>query len=261
MKRNIFMLSVIVSVFALFLLTPAARAQETPPLPDKAGVYDVPGHPKLKLRVFVYNEKFSAKPTPTPPSAPVCSPDDDSTSIDGIIGWHLPGTVTYRLNIASVPSIVGSGNFSTIAGNSYSAWSASTNIGRKVAFNQGADTLVSRASLDGQNIITWGRTSGSALAVTYTWYNRTTNVVTENDTIFNLKFPWAWSGGATFCAVSGYYDAQDILTHELGHWMGLDDEYDGAFANNTMYGYGSKNEVKKDTLATGDVTAADSIYQ
>ena len=57
------------------------------------------------------------------------------------------------------------------------------------------------------------------------------------------------------------YDAQEILTHELGHWMGLGDMYDAAnYQNATMYGYGSKAEVKKDTLSTGDISGIGVIY-
>jgi len=42
--------------------------------------------------------------------------------------------------------------------------------------------------------------------------------------------------------------------------MGLDDELSDSFVNNTMYGYGAKQEVKKNTLTTGDTTAVNSIY-
>ena len=77
-----------------------------------------------------------------------------------------------------------------------------------------------------------------------------------------MKFNWAWSDQTTNsnCAYSGIYDAQNILTHETGHWMGLDDTYTDEFTNNTMYGYGNTGEVKKDTLSSGDVNGVNSIY-
>ena len=46
----------------------------------------------------------------------------------------------------------------------------------------------------------------------------------------------------------------------LGHWFGLDDEYDTAYSNNTMFGYGSKAELKKITLENGDKIGIDNIY-
>lgn len=238
-------------------------AKEDENLPEVEGTYDVPGHSKLKLRVFVYHSGKLAKapkPTPTPSTVQQCGlSDPDSSLEDGLTGWHLPkGIHEYRLNTDSVPFTVGANNFSFIAENSFNVWKA-TDVGHNITFIRGLDTTKNRASYDGQNIITWGRTSGSALAINYTWYDQSTGIATENDTIFNSNFPWAWSQSAN-CAYSGFYDAQDILTHELGHRMGLDDELDSSFSNNTMYGYGSKDEVKKNTLTIGDTIAVNSIY-
>jgi hypothetical protein len=270
MKRKYLILLFAFFLFlGLWLFVSSAKdtqASENNNLPEEEGTYDVPGHPKLKLKVFVYHPgkpSTSGKPipTPTPPTAQTCSLDDpDSTNKDGLTGWHLPsGTHVYRLNKGSVPSTVGATNFSMIAANSFDAW-VGTDVGRKVTFIEGSETRVNRATFDNQNIITWGRTSGSALAVNYTWYNQITGEAVENDTIFNSSYPWAWSGGDITCAYIGFYDAQDILTHELGHRMGLDDELSGSYTNNTMYGYGAKEEVKKNTLTTGDISAVNSIY-
>lgn len=267
-RKSFILLFSFVSLLGLSLLivTPQnTKALEIDNLPEEEGTYDVPGHPKLKLKVIVYHVKKqpARKPTPTPPILPdldCSSLDFDSTMSGSLAGWHLPdGTHTYRLNVKSVPTTVGSSNFPTIAANSFNTW-AETDVRSRVSFEKGADTMVSRATFDGQNIITWGRTSSSALAINYTWYNSSTMEAVENDTVFNSKYPWAWSSGSNKCAYPGYYDAQNILTHELGHRMGLNDEYTSAFINNTMYGYGSTNEVKKNTLTTGDINAVNSIY-
>jgi hypothetical protein len=147
----------------------------------------------------------------------------------------------------------------TIASTSFNQWSAAS--GNKITFVKDANnTFATRQALDGKNIIAWGRTSGSALAVTYTWYYTSTHEVAEVDTILNKKFPWSWSGNNGGCANSSSYDVQDILTHEIGHWMGLDDEYASSYSDNTMFGYGSKGEIKKDTLSTGDITGVQAIY-
>jgi len=230
-------------------------------LPEEEGIYNIKDHPNVKLRVFVYR----AKPNPTPTPTLVCSLADTNSSAEvKDAGWKLPATWTYRLNLSSVPVSVGSANLSLIASKAYGAWQ---NVaGGKVIFSRGSNINVNKAQYDRQNIITWGRAPGSALAVSYIWYS--SGIATEVDTIMNNKFTWAWSNSDTWtttpagttCAYQGVYDAQNILTHELGHTMGLDDEYTNDFQNNTMYGYGSTTETKKDSLTSGDILGIQNLY-
>ena len=235
-------------------------------LPEQDGTYDVPGHSDLKLRVFVYR----VKPDRSTPPSTICNLlDPDSTTAVGSTPWRLPtGTWVYTLNVNSVPASVGSANLAIMAGDAFGRWSNATGASNKILFDQSSSyTTATRASLDGKNIITWGRTQGTALAVTYIWYNKSTGIATEVDTIMNSKFSWSWSDPTTWtspdttCANANAYDAQDILTHELGHWLGLNDMYNATnYQNATMYGYGSKAEIKKDTLSTGDVAGIGAIY-
>ena len=234
-------------------------------LPEQEGVYDVPGHPDMKVRVFVHR----AKPAPPTPQPPVCYlPDPECTVTIGGAGWHLPaGDWSYTLNLNSVPKTVGSANLETMATDAFNRWSGATGATPKVTFSKTVtNTTVTKAVLDGKNIITWGRANGSALAITYIWSSKITGVVTEVDTIMNTKFTWSWSNPAnwtspaTTCAVQNAYDAQGILTHELGHWLGLNDFYTTEYQNATMYGYGAKGEIKATTLSTGDINGIQAIY-
>lgn len=231
------------------------------------GLYDVEGEPNLKVKVHVYKQDARGNNGQKPgsgggPLVLKCNLSDlDSDSVVPSAGWRLPTSspVTYRLNL-SVPGNVDSGNLGTIAQRAFSSWSEASN--GQVSFVRGNDTSVARAQNDGQNIVAWGRTSGTALAVTYTWYNTQTKVAVETDTIFNSKFAWAWSDEELNpnCAYENAYDAQNILAHELGHWMGLGDIYTSEYTDNTMYGYGSKTEVKKNTLTSGDIAGVMAIY-
>jgi hypothetical protein len=224
-------------------------------VPEKNGTYDDPGNPGIKVRVFVHVPNPKAAPAP---SNPVCNlADPESTAAVGAAGWHLAPNVTYNLNPSSVPSSVGASNLRTIVSNGFTDWSSATE--GAVTFTEGSTTTVDRSANDGKNVIAWGRTSGSALGVTYIRYNTTTGVVVDVDTIMNKKFVWSWSVLAG-CANSGSYDAENIMTHELGHWLGLDDEYDPAFQDSTMFGYGAKGEVKKNSLTTGDKAGVFAIY-
>lgn len=250
---------IFVLLFALaFLFVPLASAFAQPPdsnpnsnVPEKNGDFPDPDHPGVRVRVFVHEPKDKVNVTPSA----VCS-DPDSSAVTGKTGWKLPtGTWTYRLNTLSVPASVGSSNLSSIASNAFNAWTTAISSSAKPSLVYGGSTSKTKSSYDGQNIIAWGRTSGSTLGVTYTRYSSSTGLVVDVDTILNSKFPWSLGT----CSTSSY-DAADILTHELGHWFGLDDEYTSDYVNNTMYGYGSKAETKKDTPATGDISGINLIY-
>jgi len=258
-------LLVITSLFALiFLLTPgfvlAKQDEDEDQTPEQNGTYNVPGHPKLKVRVFVHEPK---QPTSSPAPSLNCNwTDPDSGSVVGITGWYLPkGTWSYYLNTASVPLVIGASKLTTLTNYAFAEWTKNTTVSKNITFTQAGTTTKNQKAFDGKNIIAWGKTAGTALAVTYTWYYPSNGMVAETDTIMNKKFSWTWTPYKQgVCVNAGTYDAQNILTHELGHWVGLDDEYAGIFADNTMFGYGSKGELKKDTLTWGDLTAVTSVY-
>ncbi len=253
MKRLIFAGFIFAFLFGL-LVTPVFSAKSTD-IPEEDGTYDDPGHPGVRVRVFVHRER----PTKEPPPLYVCSDDPNSDALVHREAWKLPSTWTYNLNPSSVPASVGSGNLATIAGNGFDDWRSAS--GNRITFSQGPVTTIARQAYDGINIVAWGRTSGSALAVTYIRYNGITGEVLDLDTIMNKKFAWSWADSNICTNYANTYDAEDIMTHELGHWLGLTDEYDVTnYQDATMYGYGGKGEVKKVTLTTGDSDGAHAIY-
>ncbi|MEM2739447.1 MAG: hypothetical protein QXQ29_01415 [Candidatus Bathyarchaeia archaeon] len=84
---------------------------------------------------------------------------------------------------------------------------------------------------DGYNVISWGSYRAGVIAVTYIWYVGDT--IIETDTRLNTLYRWSLSGEP------GKMDVQNIMTHEFGHWCGLDDLYDDEDYWLTMYGYAS----------------------
>jgi len=255
-KIFIFLLTISVIIFGFSLNSVLAKNDKRAgDIPEEDGIYNVPGHPELKVRVFVH-KTGAGKPAPTPVRQ--CGLlDPDSLAVVDSAGWKLPVNFIYNLNPNNVPVLVDSANWPLIAENSFSVWE--NEISKKVNVTRGADTTIARKGLDGKNIVAWGSASGSTLGVTYIWYYPSTGEVVELDTIMNIKFVWTWSGIST-CAYTNSYDAQSILTHELGHWFGLDDEYTAKYQNNTMYGYGYPGDAKADTLTTGDINGVKAIY-
>lgn len=232
----------------------AATAGEAAEVPERNGTYDEPSARGIvKVRVIVHKQRQRVTS-----NLLICGlADPDSAAVVAAAGWYLPENWTYDLNLSSVPSSVGGVNLPTIASKAFGDWQGA--VGGKVGFSRGANTSVDRSRYDGINIIAWGRTSSSTLGVTYIRYFTASGLVVDVDTIMNKRVPWSWSNSDT-CAVSNSYDAENILIHEVGHWIGLDDHYDVLYQNNTMYGFGSKGEVKKNTLTTGDIAGALSIY-
>jgi hypothetical protein len=211
---------------------------------------------QVKLKVFIHYPK-PGKPGPKPG---VCDPTtNDQVTTYGLTPWKQSGTVTYHVNVGSIPGSVQ--NAQTAISNSYAVWESKAS--GKVHFVQGAPTSIKTYKYDGVNIVAWGRAPSGAIAVTYTWYNPATGQVVEQDIILSASLPWSYTQASNPDAACGdlySYDVQNILTHEVGHVFGLDDLYDTADQDLTMYGYGAKGELKKDTLGRGDLLGMADLY-
>lgn len=143
------------------------------------------------------------------------------------------------------------------------------------------------ASGDRQNVVSWGVATGAATTVTLT-----TAGSREVDTIFSLPYPqWVAIGCEQADGSCGRYhmnwpnhwylmppgsnvpeqpvwnllDIQDVMTHEIGHWLGLGDLYEPEYAELTMNGFGNAGranwvDFRKATLGLGDILGARAQY-
>jgi len=111
-------------------------------------------------------------------------------------------------------------------------------------------------AFDGQNVVCWRYYDGPgrALAVAMTWYYLSTQEIVECDIRFDSSDSWATDGSDKM------YDVQNVAAHESGHWLSLNDLYDLACCEMTMYGYAGLGETKKRTLELGDVAGIRAIY-
>jgi len=79
--------------------------------------------------------------------------------------------------------------------------------------------------------------------------------LTEWDQVYDdVGYNWSLSGEA------GKMDFENIATHELGHSVGLADLYSSACSEQTMYGYATYGETKKQTLESGDIAGISKLY-
>ncbi|MEM2098899.1 MAG: matrixin family metalloprotease [Candidatus Bathyarchaeia archaeon] len=121
--------------------------------------------------------------------------------------------------------------------------------------NKGYNDLAWDSSkLDGKNTILWGDyPQEGVIAVTIIWSTRATKAIVEFDMVLDVNF--AWGNGE-----SDKMDLQNIVTHELGHGLGLGDVYLTAANQETMYGYATEGETIKRSLYKGDMTGITKLY-
>ena len=74
----------------------------------------------------------------------------------------------------------------------------------------------------------------------------------EVDININTAYPWSTSGDPNA------YDFQNSFTHELGHLLGLSDEYSNS--GSTMYSITNLGETQKRTLSQDDKNGIGVIY-
>ena len=229
------------------------KAVDNANIPEVSGDYAIRGRQDLRVRVFVHEPGAGNHRAPKPEENLVCE-DNDSEAVVGHAGWRLSNSdIKYKINQSSAPSSVRS-SVPTFVAESFTKWQNSITSDPKPNLVPDGTTSISRSRFDGQNIIAWGRTNRNTLGVTYIWYYTATGIVAEVDTIMNSRISWSLG-----CSTSSY-DAENIMIHELGHWFGLDDHYTAIYTENTMFGYGSKAEIKKVTLEDGDKSGINLIY-
>jgi hypothetical protein len=129
----------------------------------------------------------------------------------------------------------------------------STEAGSSFRYIYGGRVNDTSTANDGRNVVIFRNASnGGALATTYSWWSGSSLV--DSDVI-------VWDGAYTFftgtsgCAGGAYLE--DVLTHELGHALGLNHSGD---VDATMYPSISWCAMDMRTLAADDIAAAQSLY-
>ncbi len=165
-----------------------------------------------------------------------------------LLPFHWYTTAKYWINPSNKYGFSVSAVVSTIT-TSAETWDKET---AAAVFSYQGTTTKKAGRYDGYNVIAWGAYQAGAIAVTYIWYSG--SHILETDTRMNQLYTWSLSGEA------GKMDVQNIMTHEFGHWAGLDDLYNDVDYWLTMYGYADYGETYKRTLGLGDINGLEAWY-
>jgi len=241
----------------LISVTPALAASPS----DNPGK----GHPEFDRIVFVhYADNFSKKG----------GSGNNAPQLYSYSGYHwASGNVPYWINpnssrVAETDAING-------IKASFQTWQDDPDS-QIVLTYQGSTAYVpglNAASPDYQNVVGWAYLSDSypgAIAVTIVWATRGSKLIVDSDTVLNTDGYFAWTQAnitsdpdTTVLPSTAAYDVdvQNIMTHEAGHWLQLNDLYSSTAIEQTMYGYASDRELKKRSLESGDLAGVQKIYQ
>lgn len=111
---------------------------------------------------------------------------------------------------------------------------------------------------DGTNVVTWDRMPSDVIGQAVVCYDRSGKVIRDADLALNAVQHWERIYGEPESRHS--YDIESILTHELGHWLGLEDLYSAEGSRQTMAGSTEYSETRKRTPALGDVVGLQTAY-
>lgn len=141
----------------------------------------------------------------------------------------------------------------------YASRQWNTKTGNEVLYHSATqhDTnILSQA--DGRNLITKvaldpNKESGTLMLTSSYYYNTDPNRYhVESDIQINSLKKWYNNG-----SMNGY-DIQNVMTHEFGHMLGLDEE--PRYSAVTMYPYADYGETSKRTLEQDDLNGFHQIY-
>jgi len=120
------------------------------------------------------------------------------------------------------------------------------------------DTGKDGSCADGTNTITWDRFDPDIIAVAGTCTDNTGRIVRDADLALNVTYHWEDISGTPKSRHS--FDIRSIVTHELGHWLGLLDLYSSQDVHQTMSGYSQYGETNKRTPSLGDVMGIQKAF-
>jgi len=255
-------------VVTALLLSLAAPVVAAPP-PDNPGK----GPPELEKIVFIHYGKDFAHGKP--PGTPGKGKGKKLYSYSRVRWADEDIPVYYWINLTNSP-VVASDSITGIT-TAFQTWEDDPLSYMDFEYNGTTATItpgIDAAEPDYQNVVGWTYLSDKypdAIGVTVAWYipGKIKRIV-DCDTALNTDPAFAWTQYDIGAAdpnnellpdTPGYdVDVQNIVTHEAGHWLVLNDLYDDVASEQTMYGWSTERELKKRSLESGDIAGIQKIY-
>ena len=162
--------------------------------------------------------------------------------------------VTYWINEKGFSKITNGSDFLAVH-SSFHAWE--TVASADVQFVYGGTTTAAGVGHDGMNVVSFTDTSApmgsSTIAATFSFFKRDTSGLTidEADIAFNPALDFSTS------AEQNKFDIQSVLTHEIGHLLGLDHS---AMVSSVMVPFGATSQLDQRTLAYDDIAGITELY-
>lgn len=176
-------------------------------------------------------------------------------------GGYLGSSFGYKIRLASIPF----GNAATAIRAAHSRWNDTSNgcgfndTAESTNFVYGGDASTGfHTYADGVNVVDFGSMSNigvsdpAVIAVTANFTSG--GRIVQSDIRLSTSRAWTTSGAA------GAFDIEAVVTHEVGHRLGLDDLGSTTNSNLTMYGRTSPGSIKQRTLGKGDILGMRALY-
>ena len=169
-------------------------------------------------------------------------------------------SMTWNLVPTQGSLITGSRSLSTVANASFATWDAVTTA--NITITRGADTSASTPfGVDNVNILKTNMTAaeyaaggfGDALAVTNIAVSTQTGDIVDADILVNPTVEFSTDPTTP----SNRYDFESVLTHEIGHFLGLDHS---AILSATMFPRVSQGVNGSRVLSSDDIAGLSSLY-